>query len=136
MILLVLLVNIAIMTSETRGGLRRGTYMQSLYFTSIEAFCPLIYCVEFTARWLRVPSEIQLWKSISTCVSIWARIAATPKLGGVAIDTDTRPTDAFMCNLRILRVVRLIVLPHAFMGTKVLLCRRSWCIVALLVELS
>ncbi|KAG6613868.1 Voltage-gated Ion Channel (VIC) Superfamily [Phytophthora cinnamomi] len=128
LILLVLFVNIAIMSSETLDGPRyAGTdpdypYMlRDSSYNSIEAFFTVIYCVEFAARWLSAPNQIQFWKGISTWVGLLAMTAAIPKLVGVAVGFNTRHADAFMYNLRILRVIRLIILSHAFVGTKVLL---------------
>lgn len=126
--MLVLFVDIAIMTSETLDGPRHGGtdpdfhYMlDDSSYNSIEGLFTVTYCVEFAARWQSAPSQIQLWRLISTWVSLLAAIAAVPKLVGVAISSDTYHADSRMYNLRILRVVRLMILSHAFMGTKVLL---------------
>ncbi|KAH7464695.1 Potassium voltage-gated channel subfamily C member 2 [Phytophthora ramorum] len=115
------------MASETVDGPRFGSsdpdfpnMLSNESYNAIEALFSILYMIEFSARWLSAPSQVQFWKSIPTWISLLAAIAAVPKLIDLALNLDTSKADIFMFNLRILRVVRLIVLSYAYIGTKVL----------------
>jgi len=126
-VLVLVIVNVGVMASETVDGPRYGStdpdfpnMLSDSAYQGIEALFTLLYAVEFAARCLTAPRQTFFWKSISTWISFLAAIAAIPKLVLLATDYDSSLADFFMYNLRIFRVVRLVVLAYAYVGTKIL----------------
>lgn len=127
LLMLLLTINVCAMASETVDGPRFGStdpgypYMPgNSTFIAAEVLFSLIFVLEFTVRWLSAPSQTQFWRSIPTWITFLAAIAALPRLGLLAMGSDTQFADVFMYNLRILRAIRLIIVAYAYVGTKVL----------------
>ncbi|KAL3669263.1 hypothetical protein V7S43_005645 [Phytophthora oleae] len=126
-LMLVLFLNVGVMAAETVDGPRYGSsepgypYMPTdAFFDPVEAIFSFLYVVEFTVRCAVAPNQNQFWKAIPTWITFLAAIAALPRLADLAMAADTAFSDKIMYNLRILRAIRLIVLAHAYVGTKVL----------------
>ncbi|GMF38514.1 unnamed protein product [Phytophthora lilii] len=127
LLMLVIFVNIGTMASETVDGPRFGSsdpgypYMPGgSVFNALEALFTFLFVIEFAFRWLSTPSQKQFWSSIRTWITFLGAIAALPRLGLLAIGAETSRVETFVYNFRILRAIRLILLAHAYVGTKVL----------------
>lgn len=129
-LMVLLLLNIVIMASQTLDGPRfEGSdpvfyYLPSeASYMAAEAFFTFTYVVEFVARCVAAPSQEMHWKNIHTWVALFALLPwflITFSEGSSDTSKSLVETRDKIDLLRILRVIRLISLCRVFVGYQVM----------------
>lgn len=131
-VMVILVVNIAVMASETLDGPRYGGSDPGYPFLPgksafelADAGFTAVYVVEFTLRSIVARHPMQYWKSWTPVVDV---LALLPSFIHIGLDTiyannpnyDTVKTEYFITFIQLFRIARLVSLSRMFLGTKIL----------------
>lgn len=129
-VLVALVANTCVLTIETLDGPRHASGTDPAYpflpdgnaFRAAECSFSVLYVVEFLARWATASSQPSFWRSKHTWLALLALlpvfiVAATRSVENTGVHT-TAEVVAF--NLRLARIMRILVLSRVHVGSKVL----------------